>query len=263
MTSPNATPPGLDPNSADAFDQAHELLANAASVAVLTGAGISTDSGIPDFRGEEGVWTKNPDAELYSTIDVYLSNPEVRAAAWNHRATSTMWDAEPNAGHLACVALERQGRLHTLVTQNIDGLHLLAGNSPDQVVEIHGSIRGAMCVACDWTGPIEEVIGRVLAGEADPPCVQCGGILKSTTVLFGQTLPPGAMEAAAKAAFDSDVLLAVGTTLGVTPVNNMVRFASSSGRPVIILNGGPTEMDSLATAVIRGSISEVLPALLA
>jgi NAD-dependent deacetylase len=240
---------------------ARQLLAGAHRVVVLTGAGISTESGIPDFRGPDGVWTRNPDAEKFSTIGYYLSDPELRRRAWQHRLENPAWTARPNVGHRALVDLERSGRLHLLVTQNIDGLHQAAGNDPDAVVEMHGSIHEAHCVACGWQGPMGPVLDRVRAGEADPPCGQCGGILKSTAVFFGENLRPDDIERAFTAAEEADVLLAVGTTLAVFPVARLVPVAARAGARIVIVNGSPTELDDLADVVLLGRIGELLPAL--
>jgi NAD-dependent deacetylase len=247
----------------DAVLRARELVAAARRIVVLTGAGISTDSGIPDFRGPDGVWTRNPEAEKYSTIQYYLSDPELRSRAWLNRLDNPAWRAEPNAGHRALVDLERTGHLDLLVTQNIDGLHQAAGSDPDRVVEVHGSIREAHCVVCSWQGPMGPVLDRVRAGEADPACERCGGILKSTTVFFGEALRPGDIERAFEGAAGCDLLVAVGTTLSVFPVARMVPVAVSAGVPVVIINGGPTEQDDAAEVRLTGSISELLPAVVA
>ena len=228
---------------------------------VLTGAGISTDSGIPDFRGPEGVWTKNPGAERLANIDVYVGDPEARRRSWQNRLTSTLLDAEPNAGHRALVELERSGRLDTLVTQNIDGLHQKAGTSPELIVEIHGTTRDVVCLRCGDRQPAEPVHERVRAGEEDPSCLVCGGILKAATISFGQSLVPEDLIRAEVAAAECDLLLAVGSTLGVFPAAGLVPVAVRHGAVIVIVNGGPTEMDSLADVALFGSISECLPAL--
>jgi NAD-dependent deacetylase len=253
--SPATTRGAEDPG--DAAARATALLAAARSVAVLTGAGISTDSGIPDFRGPDGVWTRNPAAERRSNIDTYLSDPQVRRDAWRIRAESEMFVAEPNAGHRAITALG--DRLHTLVTQNIDGLHLRAGTPADRIVEIHGTVHRWECVACGARGPMEEALRRVRSGEVDPPCLVCGGIIKSATILFGQSLVPGDIARAQRAAVEADVLLTVGTSLSVYPVAGMVEIAARAGRPVIIVNAQPTDLDDLATVFLTGSASDLLP----
>ncbi len=228
-------------------------------VVALTGAGISTDSGIPDFRGPQGVWTKNPAAEKLSTLSHYLADPAVRKAAWQGRLASPAWSARPNAGHLALVALERRGKLHALVTQNIDGLHQRAGSSPGRVVEVHGTLHEVTCWGCGWRGPMRVALERVRAGEADPACEQCGGILKSATISFGQALDPAVIERAMRAAEDADLLLALGTSLQVYPVANAVPLAKEAGARVVIVNAEPTPYDDLADAVLHAPIAEVLP----
>ena len=230
-------------------------------VVVLTGAGISTESGIPDFRGPKGVWTRNPAAEKQSTIQHYLADPEVRRAAWRSRLDSPAWSAEPNAGHRALVALERRGILHALVTQNIDELHQRAGSSADKVVEVHGSMRRVMCWQCGRRAPMEEALARVRAGEDDPHCRACGGILKSDTISFGQALVPEVIDRAMSAAAEADLLLAIGTTLQVQPVASMVPIAARAGAQVVIVNDQPTAMDGIADVVIRAPIGAVLAAI--
>jgi NAD-dependent deacetylase len=249
----------IDPH---ALETARRVLQDASSVAVLTGAGISTDSGIPDFRGPNGVWTRNPEAEKRSTIQHYLSDPQVRRDAWQIRLESDMFTASPNDGHRAFVELERSGRLHTLVTQNIDGLHVIAGSSPDRVVEIHGTVHRWECVDCGARGPMDDALERVRAGEPDPSCLICGGILKSATIMFGQSLVAADLMRAEIAATEADVLLAVGTSLTVYPIAAMVQIALEAGRAVVIVNAQSTPFDPQATVVVRGSASEILPAIL-
>jgi NAD-dependent deacetylase len=230
-------------------------------IVVLTGAGISTDSGIPDFRGPQGVWTRNPAAEKLSTLQHYVADPEVRRRAWQDRLRSPAWSARPNAGHAALVALERRGTLEALITQNVDGLHLIAGSSPDRVIEIHGTIREVTCLDCGERAPMERALARVQAGEADPPCRSCGGILKSATISFGQGLVAADLARAERAARACDLMLAVGTKLSVWPVAGVVPTAKAAGARVVIVNAEPTEMDALADAVLRGPIGVLLPRL--
>jgi NAD-dependent deacetylase len=236
-------------------------LADARRVVVLTGAGISTDSGIPDFRGPRGVWTRNPAAEAQSTIDHYLADPTVREAAWRSRLDHAAWSARPNRGHRALVTLERRGVLHALITQNIDELHQMAGNSPARVIEVHGTMRRAMCWSCGQRLPMTEVLARVRAGEADPACRACGGILKSDTISFGQALDPATIERAMQAAAEADLMLAVGSTLQVYPVAGAVPLAKQAGARVVIMNDQPTPLDGIADALLRGPIGELLPAI--
>jgi NAD-dependent deacetylase len=242
--------------------QARALIDAAKRVVVLTGAGISTDSGIPDFRGPQGLWTKNPLAEKMSNIHYYLADREVRKLSWQNRLNNPAWTAKPNAGHMALVELERRKKLHALITQNIDELHQLAGNSPERVIEVHGSMRRFMCWGCGMRGPMQLVLERVRAGEEDPQCRDCGGILKSDTISFGQQLVPEVIDRAMQVAGQADLFLAVGSTLQVYPVAGAVDIARAAGAKVIIVNAQPTAFDDVADAVFPGSISEILPAIL-
>ena len=228
-------------------------------IVVLTGAGISTDSGIPDFRGPRGVWTRNPKAEKLSDIRHYMADPEVRKLSWQSRLDHTAWSAKPNAGHAALAALERRGKLHALITQNIDELHQLAGNSAERVIEVHGTMRKAVCMSCGWRGPMQETLERVRAGEEDPPCRLCGGILKSATVSFGQALVPQVIDRAMRVAQEADLFLAVGTSLQVYPVAGALPAAKSAGARIVIVNAQETPFDDVADALLPGSISEILP----
>jgi len=246
---------------ASRIERARRWLAEADRVVILTGAGISTDSGIPDFRGPKGLWTRNPEAEKMATLQVYVADPEVRRRAWRWRLETRAAQRMPNAGHAALVDLERLGRLDTLVTQNVDGLHQAAGSDPDRVVEIHGTLREVECLGCGERGPMESTLERVRAGEEDPPCLGCGGILKSATISFGQGLVAADLERAQRAAERCDLLLAVGSTLAVYPVAAMVPIAKEQGARIVILNGEPTEMDPIADLVLHGSIGELLPRL--
>ena len=243
------------------IERVRRWIGAARRIVALTGAGISTESGIPDFRGPDGVWTRNPAAEKLSSLQHYLADPEVRKTAWRSRIEHPAWISKPNRGHAALVALERRGTLHALITQNVDGLHQRAGNSPELVIEVHGTIHDAACLACRWTGPMQAVLDRVRAGEADPPCERCGGILKSATISFGQALVPEVIDRALLAARQADVLVAIGTTLQVYPVAGAVPTARDAGARVVIVNAQPTAMDSLADAVLAGPIGEILPRL--
>jgi len=239
--------------------QVQSWISGAKRVVVLTGAGISTDSGIPDFRGPQGVWTRNPLAEKLSNIHYYLADPEVRKASWQSRLQHPAWNATPNPGHLALVELERQRKLHALITQNIDGLHQLAANSPERVIEVHGSMRRFMCFGCGMRGPMQLVLERVRAGEDDPQCRDCGGILKSDTISFGQQLVPEVIDRAMRSAAEADLFIAVGTSLQVYPVAGTVELARSAGARIVIVNAEPTPFDRVADAVFNESISAVLP----
>lgn len=244
------------------IEAARGWLADARQIAVLTGAGISTDSGIPDFRGPQGLWTKNPEAEKMATLQVYMTDPEVRKRSWQWRLETQQNKREPNVGHRALISLERSGRLHTLVTQNVDGLHQAAGSDPSKIVEIHGTLNEVECLACAERAPMSRALDRVIAGEEDPECRSCGGILKSATISFGQGLVARDLERADRAAQECDLLLAIGTTLAVYPIAAMVPTAKEAGARIVIVNGEPTEMDSIADAVLHASISEILPRIL-
>ena len=243
------------------LDQVRAWVDDAQRIVVLAGAGISTESGIPDFRGPQGVWTRNPLAEKLSNIHYYMADHEVRKAAWQSRLEHPAWTATPNAGHLALAALEKRGKLYALITQNIDELHQMAGNSPEKVIEVHGTVRKVVCMDCGMTAPMQNALDRVRAGEDDPACRDCGGILKSATISFGQALVPEVIERALRCAGEADLFLAIGTTLQVYPVAGAVEIASSAGARIVILNAQETPFDGIADAVIREPIGAVLPQL--
>lgn len=239
---------------------AAELIDRASKIVVLTGAGISTDSGLPDFRGPNGLWTKNPEAEKASTISNYVNEPNVRTVNWALRADGKLWaNVAPNDGHRALLPLQERGVLHTLITQNVDELHQMAGIDADNVVEIHGTTRKAGCLSCDYRTTMEAVLERVRNGEADPLCPECGGIMKSATISFGQPLVAADLNRAQLAADDADLLLAIGSSLTVNPIASVVPRAKRGGAALIIVNAQETPFDGIADAVVRGSISEVLP----
>jgi len=241
------------------LDRVRAWIDAAGRIVVLTGAGISTDSGIPDFRGPQGLWTSDPKAERLSDIRCYVSDPEVRKASWQNRLDHPVWTARPNLGHMAIVALERRGKLRALITQNIDGLHLRAGNSPGLTYEVHGNVHQAVCLSCGWKGPMQVVLDRVRAGEEDPPCTECNGILKSDTISFGQALVTEVIEGAMRSVGECDLLLAVGSSLQVYPVAGAVPIAKSAGARLVIVNAQPTPFDDMADAVLPGPIGEALP----
>lgn len=255
------------PESEADLETARALLmgASGGSLVALTGAGISTDAGIPDFRGPNGVWTRDPAAERLSSLSHYLADPEVRRQAWLSRLASPVWSAEPTPGHRALVSLERRGLLGAVVTQNTDGLHERAGHRSEAVIELHGNAHATVCWSCGDRTATAAVLARVAAGEEDPRCqrpaapgVVCGGILKSATISFGQRLDPDMLDAAVRAVAAAETLLVVGTTLEVQPASSLVPLACKVGAAVIIVNGSPTALDSLARVVLRGSISELL-----
>jgi NAD-dependent deacetylase len=249
-------------NEQASIDRVRTWIDASSCVVALTGAGISTESGIPDFRGPAGLWTRNPGAEKLATLQNYMADGDVRRRAWQQRLQFLARSVDPNAGHHALVSLERRGKLHTLITQNIDGLHQRAGTSRERVVEIHGNVHEVVCLACGRRGPMQQALDRVRAGEADPPCLDCGGILKSATISFGQALVRDDLERSERAARACDLLLALGSTLSVYPIAAIVPVAKRAGARVVIVNGEPTEMDGLADVVLRGALGELLPRLL-
>jgi NAD-dependent deacetylase len=238
-----------------------DWLREASAVTVLTGAGVSTDSGIPDYRGPRGVWTTDPDAVRTVTLRDYVADPEVRRRAWRGRREHPAWSARPNAAHLALVEIERAGKLRALLTQNVDELHQRAGSSPALVVELHGTVWQVECLACGARTPMAKELARVDAGDPDPACRRCGGMLKSATISFGQPLDPGVVAEAVRAACACDLFLAVGSSLTVHPAAGLCRVAVDHGARLVVVNAQPTPYDGIADAVLRDPIGEVLPAL--
>lgn len=253
----------METRASGSVDDVVIWLQAASAVTVLTGAGISTDSGIPDYRGPNGVWTRNPEAARMSTLQDYLADPAVRRRAWQSRKLHPAWDAQPNHAHRALVDLERSGRLVALLTQNIDELHQRAGSSREKVVELHGTIWWAECLTCGVRSPMADELARVNDDEPDPPCLVCGGILKSATISFGQALQPAVLERAAAAAQDCEVFLVVGSSLTVQPAAGLCLVARDSGARLVIVNAEPTPYDDVADAVLRRPIGEILPVLTA
>lgn len=229
---------------------------------VLTGAGTSTESGIPDYRGPDGAWTKDPDSAKYVDIDYYVNDADIRRRSWLRRGEHPAWSVEPNAAHHALVELENGGRLRALITQNIDGLHQSAGSTPEKVLEVHGNLFGVECLACGDLTTMRAALDRVAAGEPDPDCLECGGMLKSTTIFFGQSLKPEVLRAAAEAAADCEVFMAVGTSLTVHPAAGLVDVALQAGAKVVICNAQPTPYDAVSHAVVREPIGQALPAIM-
>ena len=243
-------------------DPVPDWLTRAGRICVLTGAGISTESGIPDYRGPNGVWTRDPDAEKLVTLSYYVNDPDIRRHAWRMRRDLQVGDVVPNAGHRALVELERQGRLRALLTQNIDGLHQQAGSSPGVVLELHGTVHEVVCLSCGDRTTMCSAMERIDAGDPDPACLLCGGILKSATISFGQMLDAEVIGAAAEAAADCDVFMAVGTSLTVHPAAGLLELAAGAGSRIVVVNAEPTPYDDLAGLVVRKPIGSALPLLL-
>ncbi|MFF2848989.1 NAD-dependent deacetylase [Streptomyces sp. NPDC058001] len=231
-------------------------------VAILSGAGISTDSGIPDYRGPNGLWRRDPEAEKLVTYAYYMGDPEIRRRSWRMRRGNRTLQAEPNTAHHAVAELERSGVPVRVITQNVDGLHQRAGFSARKVVELHGSARSVVCVECGDRGPMEDALARVEAGEEDPPCLACGGILKSATVMFGEQLDPAVLGEALGITKACQVFLAVGTSLQVQPAAGLAGLAAEHGARLVIVNAEPTPYDAVADEVVREPIGTALPRLL-
>jgi NAD-dependent deacetylase len=261
--------PTDDGDAARALTTAARLLARARAGVVFTGAGVSTGSGLPDFRSAGGVWTRYDPRRL--TFDRYVADPEVRAESWAMRREFLDMDVAPNAAHRAIAALEAAGHVATVVTQNIDGLHQAGGSA--RVVELHGTARTSACIGaapragtpdgCGWSAPTRDVLDRIDAGDPDPMCPACGGLVKAATISFGQVMDRASVTAAVDAVRSSDLVLAIGSSLQVHPAAALVPEAATSGIPVVILNAEPTPFDALATAVLRGRAEELLPRLVA
>ncbi|KPC63913.1 SIR2 family NAD-dependent protein deacylase [Streptomyces chattanoogensis] len=231
-------------------------------VAILSGAGISTDSGIPDYRGPNGLWRRDPEAEKLVTYDTYMADPEIRRRSWRMRLESPAFRARPNAAHEAVARLERSGTPVRVITQNVDGLHQLAGLPERKVLELHGTARAVTCTRCHARSSMAEALERVAAGDPDPACLVCGGVLKSATVMFGERLDPQVLGTALGVAKAAEIFLAVGTTLQVQPAASLAGVAAEHGARLIIVNAEPTPYDALADEVIREPIGSALPRLL-
>ena len=242
-----------------ALERARELVAEHPCAAAFTGAGVSTASGVPDFRSPGGIWSRYKPVLFQD----FVLDPEARRQYWIYKKETyqDFADARPNPAHRALARMEAAGRLRAVITQNIDGLHQRAGNSSDKVIEVHGTVHDVICMSCGWRAPMRVALDRVRAGEEDPPCRTCGGILKSATISFGQSLIPAVIERAMRAASEADLLLAIGTSLQVYPIAGAVPLASAHGARIVIVNAEPTPFDEVADAVLRMPIGEVLPVL--
>lgn len=241
------------------FAEATELIAQSNQIVGFTGAGISTESGIPDFRSPGGVWSTN--RMIY--FDEFLNDRAARIEAWRQKALvwPEMRDALPNAGHLAFAELERQGKLLAMITQNIDGLHQRAGHRPEMVIELHGTTAHAKCLTCQLRITMDEALARIAAGDLAPNCEECGGLLKPATVSFGQPMPALAMQMAALAAQQCEVFIVAGSSLVVYPAASFPEIAKESGAALIIINRTETPLDDVADLVIREEIGTALPKL--
>ncbi len=238
------------------IDKAVQILQDAKHAVAFTGAGISTPSGIPDFRSAgSGLWDKVDPMEVAS-IFAFREKPE-RFYEWIRPLASLLHDAEPNPAHIALAELERAGIMQLVITQNIDGLHQRAGSS--EVAEVHGHMREATCMRCFQRVHSEEFMSEVIADGVVPHCPECDGILKPNVILFGEQLPALAIQTSTQAARQCDVMLVAGSSLEVTPVCDLPQLACQNGAKIIIINYSSTYIDSAADVVIHEDVAEVLP----
>ncbi len=238
---------------------AARLLLDAERILVFTGAGISTESGIPDFRGTDGIWTKLSPEDFQ--LDRYVRDPKARIRAWQTRFPRMFGNAEPNPAHFAVTKLWESGKLAGCVTQNIDGLHQAAGLPQDVIAELHGNGDGIACLQCGADHDPKEIEERWVNGDLDPHCDNCGGILKSTIVFFGEVLPQSQLALASEWASDADAVVSIGSSLSVYPAAYIPLEIASRGDTFIIINNSPTELDSLASLRLDGMAGTVFPQL--
>jgi NAD-dependent protein deacetylase/lipoamidase len=240
-----------------AIEQVAHWLASSQRAVVLTGAGISTESGIPDFRSPGGVWSK------YRTVyfDEFLASADGRHEYWRQKCEMhrEFADAQPNAGHHVLARWEAAGRIHGVITQNIDGLHQMAGSS--HVLELHGTARQAACLDCTARYEIGPLVEQFLAQNRAPDCPACGGRLKHATISFGQMLPADVLMEATRWAREADLILAIGSSLVVTPAADLPRIAKAHGARLVIINRDPTPLDPFADAILSNPIGQVLSAI--
>ncbi|MDP9792274.1 NAD-dependent deacetylase [Catenuloplanes nepalensis] len=228
-------------------------------VAVLTGAGVSTASGIPDYRGPEGVWTRDPSLAEAFTYDRFIGDAAVRERFWRTYSDHAAWGAEPNAAHRAIASLDRPGLAVRVLTQNIDGLQQRAGLAERKVLELHGTMHRTDCTGCRRSLPTAEVRARVAAGETDPRCAECGAVLKLGTVLFGEELDARLLGGAAAIVSASQLVIAAGSSLIVNPVASLCALAVDRGAQLVVINRDPTPYDAIAAEVIREDLVTALP----
>jgi NAD-dependent deacetylase len=238
----------------DSCASAARLLGEARAVLVVTGAGVSTESGIPDFRSPGGLWSRYDPREL--TYDKFCTREATREAYWRlaTEAYPLLRDAAPGPAHHAVAAIERGGRLLRLVTQNVDGLHAKAGNSPERTIEIHGSSLRAGCIACGLAADREAIHRRLVEGPFEVPlCEACGGFLKPATISFGQAMPERETMEAFAAARDCDLVIVIGSSMVVYPAAGIPDEAVAAGAPLVVVNNEPTPKDDLARVIVRGA----------
>lgn len=240
------------------IDRAVDLLSSVPKILVFTGAGMSTASGIPDFRGPDGVWNRVDPSEF--TLQKFIDNPDTRKRSWEMRNRGAL-AARPNAAHIAVAEMWSKGRLTACATQNVDGLHQRAGLPDEVVVEVHGNAHRCRCLGCTATWPTTEILDRVAAGDADPHCEHCGSIIKPAVISFGEQMPMTAMEQAFAAADECGAVISAGSTLGVYPAADIPLQAVRRGVPYVVVNQGETAHDDIADVLISGDVTQVLPAI--
>lgn len=245
----------------DLISTAARSICEARQVAVFTGAGVSTESGLSDFRSPDGIWSRYDPSDF--TIQKFVSDPMARRRNWELRRELIAADYQPNPAHYAIAELEKLGKLACVITQNIDGLHAAAGNSPERIIELHGTIRYAKCLECNDRLPLVAVLQRIDAGEADPHCRKCGGLLKAATISFGEAMPLEEMRRAEACSRSCDLFIVIGSSLMVYPAAGMPLIAKESGAELFIINFTATDMDGQADLVIHGKAGEVMSAVLA
>ena len=247
--------------AAEGIERLAALIADAEHLVAFTGAGISTDSGIPDFRSPGGIWNR------YKPIDyqTFMASDEGKREYWRRgrNTYAVIRAAQPNPAHLALVELERLGKLRLLITQNIDGLHSAAGSSPGRVIELHGTAHRVYCIVCGARYTRDEIAARLDAGEAIPACARCGGVLRAATVAFGEPLPREPWRRAVEAARASDLFLVIGSSLVVNPAAQLPLAAVAAGAYLVIVNQTPTPLDDRAHLLLRGSAGPIMERVMA
>jgi NAD-dependent deacetylase len=238
------------------------MVMNATNIVVFTGAGISTESGIPDFRSPGGIWTKfDPDD---FTIDKFLRSPDTREKQWRllHEG-GLIADSEPNRAHFAVADLEKMGKLSCVITQNVDNLHQKAGNAPDKVYELHGNMKRVRCMSCNKSYPMQEVLEKYISTNDVPVCEECQGILKPDAVFFGESLPQKTLQSAIHHSAQCDLFIVIGSSLVVYPAASLPMYAKEAGAKLVIINQAETPYDATADVVIHHSAGDVMQGILA
>jgi NAD-dependent deacetylase len=247
----------IDQGWEEKIDHVAGMITKAENIVVFTGAGVSTESGIPDFRSPGGFWTKFDPEDF--TIDKYRTSPETRRKQWSFLLSGDLFkDARPNAAHEAISDLERLGRLNCVITQNIDNLHQRAGNDPAKVFELHGNMRWIRCLGCGERYPLEEILRRNAGSDEVPVCGSCAGILKPDVIFFGEALPEETLQEATRRASRCDLLIVVGSSLVVYPAAYMPLYAKQAGAGLVIVNLSATQVDKIADVVIHSSAGQVM-----